>query len=775
MPWLRSQLLELRRGRPLAVALVAAFVVMGAVGFLPLFGGPGYEHALATGLLLPGLTAASTALDLTRPGRILPSALGACLEGARNGALLAVTSLITAVLHLVHVRSCDPFAQVPLFFLTAFFGCVLAGVYGAALAELVVRGRKRRRLLAIGLSVAAVLACVAVSVGRFVTSPMIFAFDPFVGYFSGTLYDTIVNPGTALYTYRLGTLTTLGAALAFASALERKSDGRLDLRSLRDAKLRVAIGVAFAIGSLAITVEGSALDHWHTKDTIAEALGGHREGPRCTVVYPKATRVDEADLLLRDCEGQLAHVERTMGTRGPERVTAFFFASPDEKKRFMGAAHTYIAKPWRHEVYLQVAGFPHPVLGHELAHVVAGSVGQGPFRVAGEWGGLLPNPGLIEGMASAISPDDEDLTDAQWARAMKDLDLLPPMGRIFSLGFLGESSAKSYTVAGAFVQWVMDRFGLPTLHAWYGGKSLDGLTSLSWAELDAAFKAHLDTVEFPPAAKAFAEAKFKRPGVFGRACPHLVDRLRGEADACREAADVPCARAGYDAVLAKDPDDFNARISRGVLELKVGDRGQGASVLAALASDARIPRPYQNRADEALADGDLQSPEPARHKSAADRYRKLSTEAVDEDQGRTYDVKLFAAEHPEARPAIVALLVGSDPRRGPDLFQGGVRLGEWSQAPLARYLIGKNLAQHGFYDDARPFLATPDAGLPPRVRRELVRQRAITACVRRDKNELLEMRARYTGQPGEGDAYLGTAGGRKAALVRLIDRCLLSE
>ena len=125
MPWLRSQLLELRRGRPLAVAVVAAFVVMSAVGFLPLFGGPGYEHALATGLLLPGLTAATTALDLTRPGRILPSALGALLEGARNGAILASISLATAVLHLVHVRTCDPFGQVPLFFLTAFFGCVL--------------------------------------------------------------------------------------------------------------------------------------------------------------------------------------------------------------------------------------------------------------------------------------------------------------------------------------------------------------------------------------------------------------------------------------------------------------------------------------------------------------------------------------------------------------------------------------------------------------------------------------------------------------------------
>jgi len=41
---------------------------------------------------------------------------------------------------------------------------------------------------------------VVVSVGRFYTSPMVFAFDPFFGYFSGTLYDTVIDAGSALVT-----------------------------------------------------------------------------------------------------------------------------------------------------------------------------------------------------------------------------------------------------------------------------------------------------------------------------------------------------------------------------------------------------------------------------------------------------------------------------------------------------------------------------------------------------------------------------------------------
>ena len=50
---------------------------------------------------------------------------------------------------------------------------------------------------------------------------------------------------------------------------------------------------------------------------------------------------------------------------------------------------------------MAAAPYPHPVIGHELAHVLAGSFGEGPFRVAGAAGGLVPNPGLIEGVAVA--------------------------------------------------------------------------------------------------------------------------------------------------------------------------------------------------------------------------------------------------------------------------------------------------------------------------------------------------------------------------------------
>ena len=170
------------------------------------------------------------------------------------------------------------------------------------------------------------------------------------------------------------------------------------------------------------------------------------------------------------------------------RVTAYLFRNSADKRRLMGAGDTFIAKPWRREVYLQAAGYPHPVLGHELAHVVAGSFAPGPFHIAGQWKGVKANPGLIEGIAVAAAPDEDVLTPAEWSRAMLDLKLLPSVGALFSFDFLGENASKSYTVAGAFVRFIKENFGATTLRAWYGGATLPALTKASWDDLESKFR-----------------------------------------------------------------------------------------------------------------------------------------------------------------------------------------------------------------------------------------------------------------------------------------------
>jgi tetratricopeptide (TPR) repeat protein len=757
------------RTQKIAAAFVA--LAMGAVGFLPLFGGPGYEHALATGLVVPSAAAIAVALDGVREPARAP--LGVASRGLVAGVGLALVSLVTAIVHGLRVGMCDFWGGVATFAMTAGVGCAAGGVWGAIAGESAAR-RKRPRLWAVLLGLAAPLATIGLGVWRFYSTPIVFAFDPFVGYFSGTLYDTVIDAGTPLYTYRAGTAAAIAAVLFAASVVRREGPrgDRLRLVVFRGAPAalaRAVAAVAFGAAALAVTASGHALGHWQSSDSIAAALGGARDGARCNVRFPLGMRDDEVLLLVKDCEDDLAAVESALGGRGPERVTAFFFRDPGEKKRLMGAADTYIAKPWRREVYLQVHAYPHPVLAHELAHVVAGSFAPGPFHVAGRWGGAWPNPGLIEGIAVAAAPDDDELTDAQWARAMMDRGMLPKMSAVFGIGFLGDSAAKSYTVAGAFVGWVLATYGKDAVRAWYGGATLEGLTGATWDELDATFRKALAKYTLSNEAGVVAEAKFGRPGLFGRTCPHVVDAIRREADGCRDNGQYDKAIATYARALERDPHDNWSRLGQAGAELRFRDAERGRAQMSQIAADESLPRTMRDRAEDTLADVDYLD---GRYEEAAARYERIAARSLDEDFVRNLLVKALAARDPAARFAVQALLLG-ERRRTSDPFVGAEELGAWwarTGDPLADYLLGKNLAQHGFYGRAAVHLDRAlAAGVPlASVGREALRQRAVCACAMGDVAAAARVRRDVLDAEGP---FKGTAGGRQAQTLAQLDRC----
>jgi hypothetical protein len=753
---------------PRGVAAAVVFGVLGGIGFLPLFGGPGYEQSLASGLVVPAAAAIATSIHLSRTPA--PAPIACVGQGIATGALLAATAFATALLHGLRVGICDFAGGAIFFLLTAGVGALMGGAWGAVVAE-VCRGRRRRRLLCVLLAIAGPLGGVAASLARFVGSPMIFMYDPFFGYFSGTLYDTVVDVRPELWSYRAGSIAALVGLALVAAALTRREDGRLSTAALRvapSARLSMAGGFVMLAASFVVALEGPRLGHWQTAETIARALGGRASGPRCDVVYPDSVPTDEAALMVRDCEEELTADEARLGARLDGRLTEFVFSDAAEKRRLMGAAETSIAKPWRREVYVQLAAYPHPVLGHEIAHVVAGSFASGPLRVGGF---PLPNPGLIEGVAVATAPDDDELSDAQWARAMLDLGTLPEIRTLFSLAFLGATAQKSYTVAGAFVGWALDRWGPGVVRAWYGGGSIEALTGESWHALDAEFRAWLQERPMPANATAYARAKFERPSVWARKCPHVVDALDRDADRCRDEHRIARAGALYAQALQRDPRDYHAQLARAKMGVQSRDDAEWAEARAELeriAGDDEAPRTWRDRAQEALADDDLVRGHVA---EAATAYREIAGRTLDEDVARTLDVKALAAEDPAARRAIVDMLL-SEPGRPQDTWLGALSLGRWEQqadAPLADYLAGKNLTLHDQWARAVPALdRSLGEGLPPRVGREVLRQRAIGACVLRDITSLARIKEAVL---SPSSPFAGSAGGRRESVLRLLARC----
>lgn len=741
---------RIHRSRPLLVALAVTFVVMTAAGFLPLFAGPGYESALAAGLTLPSIAAVASAIAMAHHR---PSPSVAFVRAIETALLVNLVAYGTMMLHGLRAGFCDIAAGSALFVLGPGAGALVGATWGMLAGEVAGRVQRRRwrYVLAVVGALAGPVAGVLISLLRFYTSPMVFAFDPFIGFFSGALYDTVVTDMLAnLLTYRVGTLATLIAAGAASALLMRKeASGKLSIASHRHPGVAwLAVGAALV--SVIANLEGWRMGHWQTAATITRALGGRIADDRCEVIYPRAISDEAARLLLRDCSTQSREVMSFLGLTQAPRSRAYFFDSPEQKRRLTGAGRTSVAKPWRHEVYVQLEGYPHPILGHELAHVLAGVAARGPFAIAGSWAGWLPNPGLIEGIAVAASPDDDALTPQQWSAAMLRLGILPPLEKVFALGFLAENSSKSYTVAGAFIGWLRDRNGIGAVRSVYGGASFESAMGASLAELESAWRQGLEHITLAPQELDFARARFDRPAVFGRRCPHAVDALVAQGRELASQGDCVGAAMAYEQASTLDPHDGWSRMGLAYCCPRL--RGTEAAVARwkELAANQELPSTFRQRARESLADLYLVD---GQLEQAASIYSKLLEQVVDEDRLRTLDVKLRATRNRDEARAIGELLIGG-PTRAPDHKLAFALLGRWMvQQPgdgLPAYLIGRNLAASGLWLEAGQLLDWAlDSNLSePRVQREALRLRIVTACALLDTRTARRVFDRWTRAPG---------------------------
>lgn len=758
-----ASLEPLLHSRAERVGMLTVAVVLAAVGFLPLFGGPGYEAAVAAGVVLP-LGAGVTTAVWTARREVAP--YDAYARGLALGALMAAAAMVVVVAHGLRVGFCDFWSGMTLLALGPGMGAMAAGA-GGACAGVLAAPRRFATTWAVIFAVALPFTGVIISLWRFYSSPMVFAFDPFFGYFAGPLYDTVIDDGQRLLTYRAGTLASLAAGAVLALHLER-APGRLGVRFVwRGRSALVLLGGLAALTSAGITGAGATLGHYSTAASIREQLGRTLTTERCEVVYDAGIVDRDARLFGEECDAHVRQLERYFAIRGPERVVAYLFANEGQKGRLMGAATTYIAKPWRREVYLQFQRYPHPVLGHELAHVVSGSFAPGPFRVAGPLGGWLPDPGRIEGIAVAAAPDeDEDLTLSEWSRAMLDLELMPPLQNVFRLSFLGENSAKAYTVAGAFVAWFRDTHGAEALRRWYGGEPLESVTGgKGLAALEADWRRSLAKVELDARARAAAQARFDRPAIFGRRCPHVVDRLAGEAHGKLGAGDHRGATEVFQHVLSLDPHHFGARHALAVCSLRAGDEQEARRRYAAIGSDDSLTRLWRASGEEALADLDLAA---GRVEAARKRYLALERVLVNSDARRGLSVKANARDD-VARKAVVALLIG-DPRYGRDWGEAASWLARWSERDpkdgTADYLLGKNFYGQGRFDAAaeRLDVALDREIAESEVLAEALRVRLVLACANSDRERAAEVLARYRDVPGIAKA-------RREGTLRFARRC----
>lgn len=693
-------------------------LLSAAVGFallpIPLLAVHGVESAVVLGAVLPPLCAGLGARLVIAARFGTPVAATELMRRAVTCALCVfLLPVLVLGVNAFFVRNCAPLEGLMFIALGPLCGVLLAALVGVCSGALF-----RSTKLATAIAVLVPIADIGRALYDFYATPAVYAYGHFFGYFPGALYDELVELPLPLFSLRAVT-ASIGVALfcLFRSHYEPMT-GRLRLAAQASERgARIVLWLALPLSLLGYA-SGEALGHRTSVEHIARALGGRKLTQRCELLLPREMRRDKRRRLADDCDFRVRQIERWLDVKQRERVRVIVFRSAEEKRHLMGALDTNIAKPWRREIYLQDDAWPHPILAHEMAHIVLGNVGRGPMHISGKLWGLWPDFALVEGAAVAASwasSTASGMTPHQWTRAMLELKLAPKLSALFGAGFLAQQTRLAYTVSGSLLRYIAQTHGTEALTRIYHTGDIVGVLGMSLPELERRFHAFLMTVELPESARALAKVRFQGSSILSSVCPHVKAKLRQELDGHLAADDQAMAAATCNRLLAIDPAETLVRATLvGVLarrnQLAKAERELKRLLGPPPAAAPVIASARQMLADEAWRTGKFDR--------ARATYRELLQQPNDRDSVRVLQVKSLALEGSQReRDLVFGLLVG-EPGQAVD---GAVavylahELRAERKDGLPQYLEARQLYARERYADAAKLLAQARAlGLPTR-------------------------------------------------------------
>jgi tetratricopeptide (TPR) repeat protein len=648
---------------------------------------------------------------------------GSNLRTILMGTLLSTLTLALIPLALVScaamfVKNCDYWTGLKFYFMGPVLGSVCAasvGLFSGAIAP-------KRWMATLGF-VTWWIVLLLLGFLHFYRHPPIFAYNTFVGFFSGAIYDHFIEITGTYLLYRLNTLLVIALfCCAIAVALRRQwTTG-----------LRVAIGLLLAI-QVAVFFTRSDLGFETTREHIAETLGGRIETAHFVIYYDKDGPLANQELrraFARDHEFRFSQLKSILGVAPDQKIRSFIYSSRPQKKKLMGADRTFIAKPWLLEMHLNQFALGAPVLKHELAHVFGAAISDGWLGLPTQYG-LIPKMAIVEGFAEAMTWAGGRLTLHQWSAAMAELGIGAPMDRILgATGFIGAHTGQAYTLSGSFLRYLMDTHGTDKLKTLYATGNLEETYGHSTSDLISSWRGFLSDrsrVPLSDADRKLTTFRYDAPGFFSQVCALETARWAREASVESSEGNFGEALELRQKILASDPNDpfkhfavLQALISAG----KLKDARQTA---VALSTNKKASQVLRTAAKGRLGDIYWLQGE---HTKAAITFNEISRAATFDNIGREYDVRVQVLKWPAdaAHDAVRNYLVG--PAK---THEDAVSLLEplSTGRPIVSYLLARRyFGQQEYAKAEQQLLGALKNGLHPRkLKREALRLAGVARLI----------------------------------------------
>ncbi len=538
------------------------FTTFGVLGLilanLPLFNILAFEFCavLALSISLVGAHITLTVVrQMKRHPEVLSGSSGQIISRCFWSALtfnlsLLVLPLGIILLNALRVKNCNFAEGFLFFFLLPLISCLYATAAGVFFGFWI----KRRWLAYLAYLGFLVVSCVPMVI-NLVFHPPVFAYHATFGYFPGPIYDFVIPITSTLLIARAETLLWAALFLGLTvSMCEISRDTEL-MPQLRWRKLLNPLAKHVGLYLLIVCLTGfqfyaGALGIRPTRNDIAEALGGFRETAHFEIFYARELQT-QIDRIAEDCEFQYAQLVDYLMPEGgklSQKVRAYIYASTDQKKKLTGAGDTSVEDPFGHGFHIHAQGFPHPVLKHELAHVF--TVPWSPLKVS-------LKIGIHEGIAVAADWDEGKLTAHQWAKAMRQMEIAPPLSAIMGIGFWGHAGSRSYLLAGSFVRFLVDTYGIEKFKSVFPTGNFLRHYAKDLSSLEQEWLTFLDSVRLRDEDVAYANYRLKQRSVFERVCAHEMAVLRNTAWQAFYRKDFLTAVETFKTMLSDEPDNLS--------------------------------------------------------------------------------------------------------------------------------------------------------------------------------------------------------------------------
>jgi hypothetical protein len=423
--------------------------------------------------------------------------------------------LIVIVVNALFVKNCSLVQGVILFVLVTVFGIAAAHAISVFCIALFPRSKKTGFVIA-WLLVLSQIAWVGL------TGPQIFAFNPILGFFPGLTYDETLDITGRLLIYRGGTVILIAFLYLVSSVIDfRRRNRGSPLSQSASRRVRAVIAVLGVLLILLFFIS-DRIGLSSSESSIEDTLGGRRETEHFIVYYPdtllKGARLEQ---VIQLHEFYYAEVARTLWIRSERKIQSFIYGSPSQKGRLMGAANTDIAKPWLSQLHIN-ADDVDASLRHELVHVMAADFGFPVLRIG-------VNSGLIEGLATAVEHQAYEEPIHRLAAMAYASGSTPDMQSLFSLsGFMKAPAGVSYTLAGSFCRYLIDRYGMRRFKLLYRTGEYSIIYEKSLPLLLQEWRRSLDRFRLSDGDIAKAGYLFKRQSIFGKVCARVIAGMNAE-------------------------------------------------------------------------------------------------------------------------------------------------------------------------------------------------------------------------------------------------------